>query len=142
MKNHKSTIDLFLTNKPKSFFKTHATQTGLSDYHELISTFFKSKASRLKPKVIFYRNYKKFDAKSFLDDLRKKNFSMPSNDPNVNYKFITENFLETTDKYAPLKKKFIRGNQVPFMNRDFQKTIYTRARLKNNIGEIRLEKMS
>ena len=31
MKNRKSTIDLFLTNKPKSFFKTHKTETSLSD---------------------------------------------------------------------------------------------------------------
>ena len=53
MKNHKSTIDLFLTNKPKPFFKTYTTEAGLSDYHKLISTFFKSKAPRLMPKVIF-----------------------------------------------------------------------------------------
>ena len=69
MKNHKSTIDLFLTNKPKPFFKTHATKTGLSNYHKLIFTFFKFKAPRLKPKVIFYRSYKKFDEKSFFHDL-------------------------------------------------------------------------
>ena len=65
---------------------------------------------------------------------------MSSNDPDVNYKSITENFLETIDKYAPLKKKFIRGNQAPFMHRDFQKAIYTRTRLKikywrNSSGE-------
>ena len=70
MKNRKSTIDLFLTNEPTSFFKTHTTEIGLSDHHKLISTFFKSKAPRLKPNVIFYRNYKKFDEKSFLDDLQ------------------------------------------------------------------------
>ena len=45
---------------------------------------------------------------------------MSSNDLNVNYKSVTENFLETIDKHAHMKKKFIRGNQVPFMNRDFQ----------------------
>ena len=56
---------------------------------------------------------------------------MSSNDPNVNYKSITENFLETIDKHAPLKKKFVRGNQAPFMNRDFQKARCTRTRLKN-----------
>ena len=56
---------------------------------------------------------------------------MSSNDPNVNYKSITENFLETVDKHAPLKKKFVRGNQAPFMNRDFHKAIYTRTRLQN-----------
>ena len=56
---------------------------------------------------------------------------MSSNDPNVNYKSITETFLETIDKHTPLTKKFIRGNQAPFMNRDFHKAIYTRTRLKN-----------
>ena len=38
-KNHKSTIDLFLTNRPLSFQKTRTTETGISDYHKLISTF-------------------------------------------------------------------------------------------------------
>ena len=61
MINHKSTIDRFSTNKLKLFFKTRTTEPGLSDYHKLVSTFFKLKAPRLKPKVIFYRNYKKFD---------------------------------------------------------------------------------
>ena len=56
---------------------------------------------------------------------------MSSNDTNVNYKSITENFLEAIDKHAPLKKKLVRGNQAPFMKRDFQKAIYTRTRLKN-----------
>ena len=41
-KNHKSTIDLFLTNRPLSFQKTKTTETGISDYHKLVSTFFKS----------------------------------------------------------------------------------------------------
>ena len=56
---------------------------------------------------------------------------MSSNDPNVNYKSITENFLEAIDKHAPLKKKLVKGNQAPFMNRDFQKAIYTTTRLKS-----------
>ena len=34
--SYKSLIDLFLTNKPLSFQKTHVTETGLSDYHKLI----------------------------------------------------------------------------------------------------------
>ena len=131
MKNHKSTIDFFLTNKPESFFKTYSTEAGLIDYHKLISTFFKSRAPKLELKVIFYRNYKKFDEKSFLHDLQNKNLSMSSNDPNVNYKSITENFLEVIDKHAPLKKKLVRCNQGTFMNRDFQKAIYPRTRLKN-----------
>ena len=40
--NHKSTIDLFLTNKPRSFQFTSVTETGPSDYHRLSTTFIKS----------------------------------------------------------------------------------------------------
>ena len=39
-KDHQSTIDLILTNRPLSFQKTKVTETGLSDYHMLISSFF------------------------------------------------------------------------------------------------------
>ena len=51
MKNDKSTIDLILTNKPLHFQKTHVVETGLSDYHKMISTFFKAYSSKLKTKV-------------------------------------------------------------------------------------------
>ena len=40
--NHKSTTDLFLTNKPCSFWFTTVIETGLSHYHRLITTFMKS----------------------------------------------------------------------------------------------------
>ena len=45
-KNHKSLTDLFFRNKPLHFQKTHVIETGLSDYHKLISTFFKSRFSK------------------------------------------------------------------------------------------------
>ena len=49
-KNHKSLIDLFLTNTPLSFQKTHVSETRLSNYHKLITTFFKTNFSCLGPK--------------------------------------------------------------------------------------------
>ena len=63
--NHKWTIDLFFTNKPLSFLGTSTTETGLYDCHKLITTFMRSFVSRLKPKIIFFRNYKKFDETKF-----------------------------------------------------------------------------
>ena len=49
---------------------------------------------------------------------------MSPNDPNVNYKPITEKFLKTIDKHALLKKKLVRGNQAPFMNRFSESNIH------------------
>ena len=52
--NHKSTIDLFFTNKPLSFQGISTTETGLSDFHKLLTSFMRSFVSRIKPKIIFF----------------------------------------------------------------------------------------
>ena len=44
IENYKSLIELFFTNKPWSFQKTHVTKIGLIDYHRLNSTFPISKS--------------------------------------------------------------------------------------------------
>ena len=41
-KNHKSLIDFILTNTTMPFQRTHVSETGLSDYHKLITTFLKA----------------------------------------------------------------------------------------------------
>ena len=64
-KTHRSPIDLILTNKPSYFNKALVSKIGLSDYHKMITAFLKLHFSRLRPKVITYRNYIKFDEKNF-----------------------------------------------------------------------------
>ena len=77
---HKSAIDLILTNKPSSFQKTMAAETGLSDCYKLVSTFSKSHYSRLKPKSVYYRNYRNFINSNFLKDfLSTLSFLIPTN---------------------------------------------------------------
>ena len=41
--------------------------------------------------------------------------------------------------YAPLKKKYIRGNNSPFMNRILSKEIMKRSRLRNKFLESKSE---
>ena len=55
-KTHTSLVDLILTSKPSFFKKALVSETGLSDYHKMITTFFKLNFSRLRPKVITCRN--------------------------------------------------------------------------------------
>ena len=73
-----STIDLFLINT-KSFFKTYTTETSFNNYHKLISTFFTSRAPRMKPKKLFAMETIKNLMKRFLDDLQIKTFSILPN---------------------------------------------------------------
>ena len=126
---HKSTIDLILTNKPSSFQKTMATETGLSDFHQLVSIFFKSHYSRLTPKIMYYRNYKNFSNSNFLKDLSNSTIILDSDDPNENYKFLTTKFQEVVNRHIPLKKKILRENHASFIDKEFRKAIYTRSRL-------------
>ena len=113
-KNHKSLIDLFLTNTPLPFQKIHVSETGLSDYHKLITTFkTKTNFSRLRPKVLSYRNYKNFIESKFLNDLNKTIISFDNENPNQNYNVLSNRFLEVVIAHAPLKAKIVRGNDAP-----------------------------
>ena len=89
-RNHSSRIDLILSNKPSSFQLFHATETGLSECHKLITTCMKAIISRLTPKVIHYRNYKKFDERNFLSDIHQEHFECKSSDLNENWIFCTK----------------------------------------------------
>ena len=64
----------------------------------------RSFVSRLKPKIIFFRNYEKFDETKFLSDLKNTSFSYASANPNENYLFLTNTFSKIFEKHVPLKK--------------------------------------
>ena len=64
----------------------------------------KSHLPRLKPKVIKYRSYKKFDAKNFLSDVKLAKFVSPE-DPEQAYDNLVCTFGELVDEHAPLKTK-------------------------------------
>ena len=58
-----------LTNRSRSFHKTSIFETGISDHHKLILSFFRSYLMRISPKTIEYRKYKTSDKSKFLHDL-------------------------------------------------------------------------
>ena len=109
----------------------HVVETRLCDYHKMISTFFKACTSKLKTKVIYYRSFKKFNESDFLCSFKKANFDCFKNDPNQNYNVLTVKFLGIVNRHALLKKKFLRVKNAPFMNRELQKEMYVRSRLRN-----------
>ena len=124
-----------LTNKPRCFQNTTVVETGLSDFHGLVLTLMKTHIPRLKPKVIKYRSYKKFEPEKFLQDVKDIDFKEDLNDADSFYKNISSAFREIVDRHAPLKTKVQRGNAAPFMNQQLQKAIYTRSRLKKRLNK-------
>ena len=130
-KKEGTSIDVMLTNKPRSFQKTSIVETGISDHHTLIFSLFRSHFERLPSKNIQYRNYKNFIPESFLhyldQELLKGEMYKPNNEM---YTTFTKVFRTALDKFAPLKSKKIRGNQAPFMTKELSKAIMDRSKIK------------
>ena len=60
-----SCIDLMLTNKQERFLKAKTFETGLSDFHKMVVSVFKTSFKKQKPKIVTYRHYKRFDNEKF-----------------------------------------------------------------------------
>ena len=60
---------------PQEFQESSILETGLSDFHKIALTFFKSEDPNLTPRVTSYRKYKHFDSDKFKLEVSDK-FSM------------------------------------------------------------------
>ena len=124
-----SCIDLFLTNCPRSFQNTCLYETGLSDFHKLVVTILRTSFEPLPPKIIKYRNYKNFDEDEFRFLFKKRLNDFNTDDITVDIFKMT--FLNVLNKFAPLKKKYLRANHSRFVNKELNKAIIQRSRLRN-----------
>ena len=85
--------------------------------------------AKQKPRIIKYRDYKNFNNITFRMDLLKElSLSKLKKGDFDKFKFIVNNLLES---HAPMKAKYIRHNQAPFMNKSVRKVIMVRTQLPN-----------
>ena len=120
-----SCIDLFITNRPSCFQHTTTLSTGLSDFHKMTVTVLRAKYIKAKAKQILFRDYKKFDAIIFSDCLKEA----ISNQAIDSFKSFQDLFINILNKHAPLKKKFVRSNEAPYMTKSLRKAIMKRSEL-------------
>ena len=121
-----SCVDLFLTNCRRSFQNTNVISTGVSDCHKMIVTVLKTTFKKAKPKETIYRSYRNFDNDAFCGDL-KHNLEFV----NGNYTKLEKMVLEVYNFHAPLKKRLVRANELPYMTKNMRKAIANRSRLEN-----------
>ena len=124
-----SVIDLILTNKTRSFQNSQVIETGLSDYHKMTITVLRAFFQKQSPICIKYRDYKKFDVSLFYVELYQNLCCM--NITSTSYELFESTFLELLNKHVPMKEKYVRANNAPFMNKTLSKAIMTRSRLRN-----------
>ena len=127
-----SVIDLMLTNCPRSYQNSSAIETGLSDFHKMTVTVLKTYFKKQEPKFIAYRNFNNFSNDVFRQLIFDQlfNFQQETNE-NPPLETYLDICLRALDECAPRKKKYIRANNSPFMNRNILKAIMIRSRLRN-----------
>ncbi len=132
------TIDLILTNRVHNFQNTMTVETGLSDFHCMIATVLKGGFVKRGPKIINYRDYRKFDIHSFREDLQD-GILRESQQPLTSYDTLDAIVLSVLNKHAPMKKKSVRANDGPFMTKALRKAIMKRSCLRNRFNKNRTD---
>ena len=127
-----SSIDLILTNRKKCFQNSVALETGLSDHHKMTVTILKTYFKKSEPVVISYRAYKHFNENAFRKDLLEQ--LQIFDKENMKYDNFKSIFIDVLNHHAPLKKKTVRANNAPFMNKTLSKAFMYRSRLKNKFN--------
>ena len=78
-----------------------------------------------------YRDYKNFDNEEFRSGIWIINLNA----------IDLEGFMKTVfhifNKYAPIKRKYIRAKEAPFMTKDLNKAIIKRSKLRKKFLKLR-----
>ena len=81
----------------------------------------KTTYKKSQPKIITYRSYKYFNNDSFREALLQ--IECNGNNCDENFKDFTSSYSIILNEQAPQKKKYVRGNQSPFMSTTLTKAI-------------------
>ena len=127
-----SCVDLILTNRPRSFQNSCTFKTGLSDFHKMTITVLKSSFAERKPRIRNYRNHKFFNNTLFRNHVlnKLKNSHLQISDKDL--KYFKETSLSVINTIAPLKSRFIQANQAPFINKEIQRDVMVRSKLRKS----------
>ena len=122
---------VLLTKGLRSFHKTDIFETVYSDHHKLILSVFRSYFTRNPPKTIEYRNCKNFNETVFLHDLDQEMLKGEMYRSKEMYSAFTKVFRLILYKHESLKVKKVKGNQGPFMTKEFSKAIMNKSKIRN-----------
>ena len=125
-----SCVDLTLTNRPRSFQNPCTLETGLSDFQKMTLTVLKSSFPKQKPRILNYCNYKFFNNTLFRDQVLHELINSNLQISDKDLKHFKETCLSVVNTIAPLKSRFIRANQAPFINKEIQRGVMVRSKLR------------
>ena len=128
-----SSIDKILTNCEHFFQHSTTLETGLSDFHKMVITSLKTHHEKKEPLTVNYRSYKNFNDNDFKRELKETLDDIYNED--LTYDEFKHKFMQVLDLHAPMKKKLVRSNNAPFMNKTLSQAFMHRSKLKNRYNK-------
>ena len=120
-----------LTNSVCSFQNPHALETGLSDFHKMTVTVLKSYLEKKQPKMISYRDFGKFSNNYFRTQILRDFLTLHLSSDSPSLDLYVDICIRALDIYNPRKKKYLRANNSPFINKAISKVVMDCTRLRN-----------
>ena len=75
---------------------------------------------------MYYWDFKNFSTNSFREDL-----TLSLDRINKGFDSFEDTFMKTLNRHAPLKKKSVTANEVPYMTKALRKVIMKRSELES-----------
>ena len=120
-------IDHIWVTDKKRFKNTTNIETGLSDWHKMTVTMLNCVIPKKEPRMIKYRDFRKLDNEKFEKDLKQGLTELTGN----NFDEFDNMIHGILNKHIPIKRKLVRNNSSPFMNKTLRKEIMMRSRKRN-----------
>ena len=128
-----SCIDLILKNNPLSIQNSGVIETGLSDFHKMTVTVMKTTYQKLDLNIRHYKDYNTFCNDNFREHLLSV-IVLDNLDTNNGLEKFLVVCVKTLDRFAPYKIKYLRGNNMPFMNKSLSRAFYEKKPVKKQIS--------
>ena len=95
----------------------------------MTTTVLKTCFKKQNPKLIVCRKDKNYDNILFRKEFLSKLKDPLPNDKSM--KSFQDSSFQTLNSLPPSKTKYVRANQAPFMNKELQRAIMFRSKLRN-----------
>ena len=98
-----TSIDLIITNRPKSFQNSVKEETGLSDFHKMTLTVMRVFCKNQKPTIVIYEHYKHFSNEALMFEVKNSIIQMISENEDLDFDQFKTALDEAIERHAPNK---------------------------------------
>ena len=126
-------IEIILVTNRKKYSGVLNCNCPVSDFHNFIGAATRRFASIRKPRHIFYRSYKNFDDTDFCKTVLSSPFHVGEifHELDDMVWFTSKLLSDIIDEYAPIKRKLVKQESVPYMKAQLRKAMYQRNMARN-----------